>query len=240
MRFSLLLSAGAVLAAVVPSLASAPLNVVVTLRGKKYQVSGSSVSDIQAEVQEKAGLSAEQQSVLFKGKLLAAGDDLSTVGVSDGDTINVVPSKKPKAERTAAAGVDADGTVDAPGGEGSGFPGIAGFPGMGSMPGMPAGMPDLSPEEYQKMMGEVLNSPMMDEFFGSPEKIEESRKAILENPMLKQAMAQLPGFSEMLEDPDKWMESMLQAKEMLEQQRSMLQDQGGAPLGGDVDDLDDE
>jgi hypothetical protein len=38
------------------------------------------------------------------------------------------------------------------------------------------------------MMAEVLNSPMMDDFFGSPEKIEESRKAILENPMLKQVL----------------------------------------------------
>jgi hypothetical protein len=36
------------------------------------------------------------------------------------------------------------------------------------------------------MMAEVLNSPMMDEFFGSAEKIEESRKAILSNTMLKE------------------------------------------------------
>lgn len=60
-----------------------------------------------------------------------------------------------------------------------------------------------------------------------------------------QAMAQLPGFTDMLEDPDKWMESMLQAKEMLESQRAALKDQGGAAadasmFGGDVDDLDDE
>lgn len=65
------------------------------------------------------------------------------------------------------------------------------------------------------MMAEVLNSPMMDEFFGSPEKIEESRKAILGNPMLKEAMAQLPGFSDMLEDPDKWMESMQQVRQII-------------------------
>jgi hypothetical protein len=59
-------------------------------------------------------------------------------------------------------------------------------------------------------------------------------------------MSQLPGFTEMLEDPEKWQESMMQAKEMMESQRSMMQDGGSlpgsssSPLSGDVDDLDDE
>jgi hypothetical protein len=57
-------------------------------------------------------------------------------------------------------------------------------------------------------------------------------------------MSQLPGFTEMLEDPEKWQESMMQAKEMMESQRSMMQDGGSLPgsssISGDVDDLDDE
>lgn len=225
--------------------AAGPVNVNVTLRGKKYQVNGASVGEIQAEMEKVAGLHKGQQSVLYKGKLLSSDDDLAAAGVTDGDTINVVPSKRPKSERSApASSGSGGGAVESGSG---GFPGLeglgGGLGGMGGLPGMPPGMADMSQEEYQKMMGEVLNSPMMDEFFGSPEKIEESRKAILENPMLKQAMGQLPGFSEMLEDADKWQESMLQAKEMMEAQRTMLQkqnDTGGAPFGGDVDDLDDE
>lgn len=113
--------------------AAPPTSVVVTLRGKKYQVSGSSVKDIQEQVAEKAGLSAEQQSVLFKGKLLSSDASLSSVGVSDGDTINVVPTKRPKSERSSSSGgasssaaVEADGTVGAAGG---GFPGAGGHGG---------------------------------------------------------------------------------------------------------------
>lgn len=39
---------------------------------------------------------------------------------------------------------------------------------------------------------------MMEEVLGNPEKMEQARQAILENPTLKQAMSQLPGFSDMV------------------------------------------
>lgn len=45
---------------------------------------------------------------------------------------------------------------------------------------------------------EMMNSDMMEEVLGNPEKMEQARQAILENPTLKQAMAQLPGFSDMV------------------------------------------
>lgn len=43
-----------------------------------------------------------------------------------------------------------------------------------------------------------MNSDMMEEVLGNPEKMEQARQAIIENPTLKQAMAQLPGFSDMV------------------------------------------
>lgn len=43
-----------------------------------------------------------------------------------------------------------------------------------------------------------MNSDMMEEVLGNPEKMEQARQAILENPTLKQAMAQLPGFADMV------------------------------------------
>lgn len=46
-----------------------------------------------------------------------------------------------------------------------------------------------------------MNSDMMEEVLGNPEKMEQARQAILENPTLKQAMAQLPGFSDMVSEP---------------------------------------
>ena len=43
-----------------------------------------------------------------------------------------------------------------------------------------------------------MNSDMMEEVLGNPEKMEQARQAILQNPTLKQAMTQLPGFSDMV------------------------------------------
>ncbi|CAN0535665.1 unnamed protein product, partial [Scytosiphon promiscuus] len=47
----------------------------------------------------------------------------------------------------------------------------------------------------------MMNSDMMEEVLGNPEKMEQARQAILDNPTLKQAMAQLPGFADMVRDP---------------------------------------
>lgn len=43
-----------------------PKNIVVTLRGKKYELSASTVEDIKKEMEEKAGLKAGQQVRLFR------------------------------------------------------------------------------------------------------------------------------------------------------------------------------
>lgn len=44
----------------------------------------------------------------------------------------------------------------------------------------------------------MMNSDMMEEVLGNPEKMEQARQAILDNPTLKQAMTQLPGFADMV------------------------------------------
>lgn len=43
------------------------------------------------------------QSVLFKGNLLKSELDLEEAGIADGDTVNIVPSKKPKAAASAVS-----------------------------------------------------------------------------------------------------------------------------------------
>ena len=43
-----------------------------------------------------------------------------------------------------------------------------------------------------------MNSDMMEEVLGNPEKMEQARQAIIANPTLKQAMSQLPGFLDMV------------------------------------------
>ncbi len=43
------------------------------------------------------------QSVLFKGSLLKPELELEEAGITDGDTVNIVPSKKPKAAASAVS-----------------------------------------------------------------------------------------------------------------------------------------
>eukprot|EP00903_Cladosiphon_okamuranus_P017110 g15764.t1 len=238
-----------------------PVSVKVTLRGKKYDVKDvTSVEDVQKSVEEQAGLAKEQQSVLFKGNLLKSELDLEEAGIADGDTVNIVPSKKPKAAASAAdkafavgAGGDTEeveaGAGGAVGGASDPFGGaLGGLGGLGGAMGglgggMPGGMPPgVTPEMYQKMMKEMMNSDMMEEVLGNPEKMEQARQAILENPTLKQAMAQLPGFSDMIDSPEKWRENMEMALEMFKAQKAMMQQEAADEDNGaaDVDDLDDD
>jgi len=96
-------------------------------------------------------------------------------------------------------------------GDAAAAPGAGGFGdmmgGLGGMPGMPQ-----NEEEYQAAMEQMLDSPMMKEFLSDPEKIEQSRLALLNNPMAMQMMKQMPGFEDIINDKDKFAERMLQSK----------------------------
>jgi hypothetical protein len=97
-------------------------------------------------VEAQAGLSKDQQSVLYKGKLLSADEDLSSAGISEGDLINVVPSKRPKSERT----VSSDGGAAASNPMG-GFGDMGGLGGLGGM--------DMTPEQYEEVSAWVPYIP---------------------------------------------------------------------------------
>ena len=110
---------------------------------------------------------------------------------------------------------------------------------MNSMGGMPPGfngacLPRLShrarrprpprpsagdPAEYEAAMEQFLDSPMMQEFLNDPEKMEQSRQALLNNPMAMQMMQQMPGFEEIINDKDKFQERMLASKAQFDAMR---------------------
>ena len=104
----------------------------------------------------------------------------------------------------------------------------------GLMKGMPGGgeggMPSM--EESMKAMGDMMNSPVFKEYMEDPEKLEESRQMILQNPMMKSMMAGMPGFDEILNDPDKWRETMQAAAEMYKQMGSGMGDLMSGMMGG--------
>lgn len=87
--------------------------------------------------------------------------------------------------------------------------------GMGGMPGMPT-----DPAEYEAAMEQLLDSPMMNEFLGSPEKIEQSRQALLNNPMAMNMMKSMPGFDDIINDKDKFAERMLESRKQFEDMKA--------------------
>ena len=127
-------------------------------------------------MEEKCGLEASEQSVLFRGKVLSLADKFEDIGVAPGDTLNVVKGKR---QRTSKSFADSDVT-DMPedeseselsaesiasglGGGGGGGMSSAGGMGGGMLGGM-SGMDEesmkkalekMSPEDIQKAMKQM-------------------------------------------------------------------------------------
>ena len=78
-----------------------PVQVVASVKGKKYEVTAESVEEFTRTVEEVAGLEAGQQSVLFRGKVLKPTDRFEDLGISAGDVLNVVKGRKQRAAEEA-------------------------------------------------------------------------------------------------------------------------------------------
>lgn len=213
--------------------ASGPLSVNVILRGKKYSIpTVTTVKELQSTLQNQSGISIKDQGrVLFGGKKLKPADVLEDVGVENGSVINIVPSKGGKDKEAVVksdGGVSSSGTGKSPTGAGGGdmddwmknMMKNAGIDPsqldemMKSMPGGGGGEGMPSMEESMKMMQDMMNNPLLQEYLSDPEKLEQSRQMILANPMMKGMMASMPGFDEILNDPVKWRETMIAAANM--------------------------
>lgn len=227
-------------------------NVQVTLKGKKYQIDDvTTISELQERLEEQSGIAPSKQGkILHNGKRLN-GDNasLSEAGVSEGDQLNCVPSKTtksaskkkssssssattPKKEPASAATSDAAAASDGGMGDLQEMVSKMMSGGMGAGAG---GMPDMA--ESMKMMKELTNSPLFSEYMNSPEKLEESRQAILANPMMKAMMSSMPGMSEMLEDKEGFAQMMQAAAGIMqsmdpEDMVKMMEAQGMGGPGG--------
>lgn len=116
---------------------------------------------------EKCGLDVAEQSVLFRGKVLAQSDKLEDVGVAPGDTLNVVKGKRQRAARpvddtevtdmpedviTANSAVASGSDVAS-----QGFGAMGGMGGMGGMDqeSLKKAIENMNPEEIQKAMKQI-------------------------------------------------------------------------------------
>lgn len=228
-------------------------NVQVTLRGKKYDVEDvNTVQDVQDKVKEMSGVG--DQLVLFEGKRLESGEVLSDAGVAEGAQLNMVPTStkktKKSASTTASAGAAAAtataSTVTAAeasdpmqdylkkaGIDTDQLDEMVKNMGIGSGEG---GAPSL--KESMETMSGLMNSPLFMQYMQDPEKLEQSRQMILNNPMLKGMMAGMPGMEELLNDPNAFREAMQAAASMYQDMdkdqllSAMMGGMSGAPPPG--------
>lgn len=229
-------------------------NLQVTLRGHKYEISDvETVQELQEALQKSSGVDPKQQGrVLFGGKRLSGADSLETVGVTNGSSLNLVPGKpkststaskpssvtaspKPPATDNKATTSTTDNDMGVDMGQMDAFLKTMG---AGNMPEKP---PDMA--ESMEMMAEMMNSPLFQEYMSDPEKLEQSRQMILQNPLLKSMMAGMPGMQEILENPVAWREAMQAAANIYKNMDSedlmkAIMGEGGSPGAGMFDGLD--
>ena len=218
--------------AIVAMVMSMPsINCVANVRGKKYDISADTVGEFSQKVETASGLVASEQSVLFRGKVLNPSDKLKDLGISSGDVLNVLKGRKVRAPR---AKLPADlGSMES----------LSRRPSAEGLSDMPSGM---SPEEMMKNMDpekirqamqameKLLDSDVIDQYFGDDTKIEQARLQMLENADEYEKM--MPGFrdqaNEVASDPDKWRQAMQSAKEQilkLKQLRDTRKPEGSLP-----------
>ena len=203
--------------------ASAPISgLSVTLRGQTYDVTDvSTVQELQEKISTLSGVSIKQQGrVIYGGKKLSADAILSEAGITDGAHVNIVPStssskKKAKTTASSASSSSSSATAANPMSDLLKTAGINPndldemMKSMGGGAGGPKSM-----EEGMKAMQEAMNSPVLQQMLQDPEKLEQSRQMILNNPMLKGMMANMPGMNELLNDKDSWRQAMQMAAEL--------------------------
>ena len=196
----------------------AGMSVSVTMRGKQYHINDvDTVSELQVKLEEASGVAPGSQGrVLFDGKRLTGDQKLTTAGVSEGAQLNVVPSKKKSSSSSskstapnvaaAAASTSASSSTSSA----SATPSLDDM--MKQMGGGEGGAPSM--QESMQAMSSMMNSPIFKEYMNDPEKLEQSRQMILQNPMLKGMMAGMPGMEELLNSPEAWREAMQAAAQM--------------------------
>lgn len=218
-----------------------PIQVIASVRGKKYDITADTVEEFTQKVEEEAGLEPGAQSVLFRGKVLAATEKLDEIGCAEGDVLNVVKGRKQRAPKPSEDDMDlglssgsGDDMMASAGGAGGG---MGGFGGMGGMPSA-EDMKRMAenPEEMQKAMqamDQLLDNDYFEEYFADEDKLEKARQQMLGN--LDQYDQMMPGFKEQARDiassPEKWREAMGQARDQISKLRTQ-RDQMRASGGG--------
>lgn len=233
MTFAITLLVLAMVCAIVAAMP--PISVVASIKGKKYDISEvETVQQFIEKAEDLAGIEAGQSSVLFRGKVLTVTDKLEDIGVAAGDVLMVVKGRK---QRTAKMDLMEDEAMS------SGMSMGSEDPMDMNSDAYKEAMKNANPEDIQKAMkamDNLLDSNFVDEYFSDDERLENARLQMLAN--VDQYEGQMPGFKEqalaIAQDPAKWKEAMLQAKEQiskLKEQRDAMRSAKGESIATPIE-----
>jgi ubiquilin len=187
-----------------------------TSKGDRFTIATTAshtVAALKAQIEEASSTKAEQQRLIFSGRVLKDADVLSAVGVKDGVTVHLVkgaapsPASSAPAQPPAATPLAAPSATSAPpaapinpfaaafgGGGGAGAFGAGAFGGAGAgagaqFPGLPPGM-DM--QQVFALMQNPAMQQMMQQMMANPQLMQ---AMIASNPMLQQMLAQNPAMA---------------------------------------------
>lgn len=192
--------------------------------GSKFSVKTSlesSVGEFKGLLAQNCDVPAEQQRLIYKGRILKDDQTLVSYGLQADHTVHMVRGSAPAASPAPAAPASAGNTNSAPaisqgGDPNTGATGAAGtgasvFSGLGlgalggnGTPGLfGAGMPEFEQVQQQltqnpTMMREIMNTPAIQSLMNNPEIM---RSLIMSNPQMREIIDRNPELGHILNDP---------------------------------------
>eukprot|EP00245_Coleochaete_scutata_P005291 TRINITY_DN18734_c0_g1_i1.p1 TRINITY_DN18734_c0_g1~~TRINITY_DN18734_c0_g1_i1.p1 ORF type:complete len:529 (+),score=129.78 TRINITY_DN18734_c0_g1_i1:144-1730(+) len=173
--------------------------------GSKFTAEGVDVSwtvrDFKESLVEKSEIVAEQQRLIYKGRVLKDESTLESYGLENDHTLHLVRGAAPIGTSTAGTTAAPAGAMDASRSASRPQAGAAAGPGLGF--GGLGGLPDLQQMQEQmlqnpNMMRDMLGSPAMQSLMSSPELI---RSVLMSNPQMREVLDQNPELNHILSDP---------------------------------------
>ncbi|OAY65448.1 Ubiquitin domain-containing protein DSK2b [Ananas comosus] len=179
--------------------------------GSKFSVQvdlEATVGAFKAVVAGSCDVPAEQQRLIYKGRILKDDQTLASYGVESDHTIHLVrgaaPSSTPAPTTTTNQGASRTPNSSPPGGgSGSLFPGLGGMSGTGASGLFGSGFPDLEQMQQQltqnpNMMREIMNTPIIQSLLNNPDIM---RNIIMNNPQMREIIDRNPDLAHILNDP---------------------------------------
>ncbi|XP_030522824.1 ubiquitin domain-containing protein DSK2b-like isoform X1 [Rhodamnia argentea] len=198
--------------------------VVVNIRcsnGSKFTVKtglDSTVEAFKAVLAQSCDVPADQQRLIYKGRILKDSETLESYGLQADHTVHMVrglPSATPPPPATSGGGISdtAPGVTRGVGSNDSGGAGLGAslFPGLGlnALGGggasglFGAGLPDLEQVQQQltqnpNIMREIMNMPAIQNLMNNPELM---RTLMMSNPQMRELIDRNPELAHILNDP---------------------------------------